>query len=105
MVPICTRPGLSMLGFSALVTLGRGFLIASAKTSRRRALCSVSRRMPRAASAASLTKLRAVHPRNSFQGSYDMAALVEALPALANFIVPAAQSRGGRDTVGYSELF
>lgn len=92
-----------MLGFSALVTLGRGFLIVSDRGTRRRVSWSVSGRIPTSRRISSSLKLLAVHPRNSFQGSYDMAALVEASPALASFIVPAAQSRGGRDTVGFSE--
>ncbi len=40
-----------------------------------------------------------LHPRNLFQGFYDMDKLVAASPNLADHIVPADRSRGGRATV------
>ena len=49
------------------------------------------------------TSSSALHPRNAFKGSYDMARLVSACPALSPHIVPAAKSRSGRETIEFSD--
>ena len=49
------------------------------------------------------TSSSALHPRNAFKGSYDMARLVSACPALSPHIVPAAKSRSGRETIDFSD--
>jgi hypothetical protein len=106
MVLARARPGISALGLSAFATLARGLLNSAAGDvgAQRRALGPAARSSPTSrassSSGAALPKLQALHPRNLFQGSYDMAALVAASPGLASYIVPAAQSRGRRDTVG-----
>lgn len=45
----------------------------------------------------------ALHPRNAFKGSYDMARLVSVCPALAPHIIPASASKGGKDTINFSD--
>ena len=43
------------------------------------------------------------HPRNAFRGSYDFPRLAAAHAPLARFVIPAAESRGGRDTVDFGD--
>lgn len=43
------------------------------------------------------------HPRNAFRGTYDFPRLVAAHAPLAKFVIPAAESRGGRDTVDFGD--
>lgn len=45
----------------------------------------------------------ALHPRNAFKGSYDMAKLVAACPSLSRNLVPAHLSKGGRETIDFSD--
>lgn len=47
--------------------------------------------------------LKLLHPRNTFEGTYDMKALVEASPTLVPYIIPAEASRGGRATINFSD--
>jgi hypothetical protein len=48
---------------------------------------------------------RRIHPRNAFQGSYDMDRLCAAHPNLSQFIIPASESRSGRSTIDFSNAF
>jgi 23S rRNA (adenine1618-N6)-methyltransferase len=43
-----------------------------------------------------------IHPRNAFQGSYNMDRLCAAHPNVSQYIIPAAESRGGRSTIDFS---
>jgi 23S rRNA (adenine1618-N6)-methyltransferase len=49
-----------------------------------------------------ISSRRRIHPRNAFQGSYDMDRLCAAHPNLSQFIIPAAESRSGRSTIDFS---
>ena len=44
-----------------------------------------------------------VHPRNAFQGNYDMELLVASHPELGRQIIPAELSRGGKPTIKFSD--
>ena len=44
-----------------------------------------------------------LHPRNAFQGSYDMDRLSAAHPALRKHIIPSTYSKGGRATINFAD--
>ena len=55
--------------------------------------------------AISISGASSLHPRNAFQGSYDMSRLVSASPALRPHIIPASspRSKSGRPTIDFAD--
>ena len=53
--------------------------------------------------AVSISCAGSLHPRNAFQGSYDMCRLVTASPALRPHIIPAHLSKSGRATIDFAD--
>ena len=53
--------------------------------------------------AVSIRGAGSLHPRNAFQGSYDMSRLVSASPALRPHIIPAHLSKSGRATIDFAD--
>ena len=50
-----------------------------------------------------IKQIGSLHPRNAFQGYYDMPKLVAACPALGPHVIPAHRSKGGRDTIDFAD--